>query len=136
MSNNLQTSSEPSLSSLMTGIVNDAQELIKQQLTLFKHELRSDLRKAKEASASLALGFGVLLLGVLLLCFMVVHLLNWAFPEHLPLWACYLIVGGVLTLLGGVFAATGWSQFRASNILPEQSAEALKENLEWKTKPR
>jgi hypothetical protein len=136
MSTNLQTSSEPSVSSLMTGVVNDAQELIRQQLTLFQHELKSDLDKTKEATASLALGFGVALIGLLLLSFMGVYLLNWAFPDHLPLWSCYLIVGGVLTMVGGSFAAVGWNQFRASNVLPEQSAEALKENVEWKTKPR
>jgi hypothetical protein len=136
MSTNLQTNSDPSLSVLMTGIVNDAQELMKQQLTLFKHELKRDLQQTKEATASLVIGAGVTLVGVVLLCFMLVYLLNWRFPQHLELWACYLIVGGALTLLGGVLTAMGWRQLRPENILPQQSAEALKENLEWKTKPR
>jgi VIT1/CCC1 family predicted Fe2+/Mn2+ transporter len=134
MANNLQTSSEPSLTSLVTGIIHDGQELLKQQLTLFKTELREDLRHTREAGTSLAIGGVVLFVGSILLCLMLVFLLHelagW------PLWASFLLVGGVITVIGGALTAYGIQQFKSFNPLPDQTAEGLKENLEWTTKPR
>ena len=133
MASNLQTGSEPSLTAIVTGIVGDFQELIKQQLALFKAELREDLRKTKEASVSLVCGAALLGLGSVLLCIMVVHLLEWVFRPHLELWLCYLIVGGVLAAVGGGLTAFAWGRFRS--VTAEQSVQSIEENLEWKTKP-
>ena len=41
---------EPSMASLVGGIVNDAQALIKQELALAKREVTDELNKAKEAA--------------------------------------------------------------------------------------
>ena len=133
MASNLQTGSEPSLTAIVTGIVGDFQELIKQQLALFKAELKEDLRKTKEASISLVCGAALLGLGSVLLCFMAVHLLEWAFRPHLELWVCYLIVGAVLAAVGGGLTAFAWGRFRS--VTAEQSVQSIEENLEWKTKP-
>jgi uncharacterized membrane protein YqjE len=133
MATNLQTGSEQSLTSVVTGIVGDFQELIKQQLALFKAELKQDLRRTREASISLVCGVALLGLGSVLLCFMAVHLLFWAFGPNLPLWACYLIVGGLLAAAGGGLTYFAWTSFRS--VTAEQSVQSLEENLEWKTKP-
>ena len=135
MATNVQTDQEPSVAALASGIVHDFQELVKQQLDLFRHEVKADVRKAREASTSLAIGTGLTVLGGLLLCFGIVHLLSWLVPA-LPLWGSYLIVGGLLGAPGAGLSYYACQQFRASNLLPDESAEALKENLEWTTKPR
>jgi uncharacterized membrane protein YqjE len=135
MANDLRTGMEPSLSGLVTGIVHDAQELIKQQLALFRHEIHSDVQKAKEGALSLALGMGVAFLGSLLMCLMLVHLLNWSAPA-LPLWSCYGIVGIVLLGAATIFYLLGKKKIDETSPLPEQSVEALKENVQWIMKPR
>lgn len=135
MATNLQTSPESSVTSLLTGIVNDFQDLIKQQMALFKHEVSSDMRTTREVTTSLAVGLGILFVGAILLCLMLVHLLAWAFP-NLPLWACYGIVGGMMAAVGGVLAWQAQQRFETFNPLPDESVAALQENLEWKTKPR
>lgn len=135
MATNLQTGPEPSLAALTTGIIHDFQELVKQQLELFKHEVKEDLRKTREASTFLTVGLVVLFLGGILVCFGLAHLLNWLVPA-LHLWGCYLIVGGLVSAVGAVLGYCGWKQFQSFNPLPDESAEALKENLEWTTKPR
>jgi hypothetical protein len=135
MATNVQTDQEPSVAALASGIVHDFQELVKQQLDLFRHEVKADVRKAREASTSLVVGAGLSVLGGLLLCFGIVHLLSWLVPT-LPLWGSYLIVGGLLGVPGAGLSYYACQQFRASNLLPEESAEALRENLEWTTKPR
>jgi hypothetical protein len=134
MATDLQTSSDPSVPSLMGGIVHDVQELIKQQVELFKTEVKADMRKAREASASLALGLCFLLLGSILACFTLVYVL--AGPVGLPLWASYLIVTGVGAIPGTILSYVGWKKFHSFNLLPNESAQALKETLEWTTKPK
>jgi putative superfamily III holin-X len=130
------TSSEPSMTSLLSGIVNDAQELIKQQLQLFKHELRDDMKRAQAALPSLGVGVTVALTAVFFLGLTIAHLLNWAFGEaHLPLWVCYAIV----TVVFGV-AGCALLYFAKKNLeslpMSHEAAEATKENVEWLTKPK
>jgi hypothetical protein len=132
MANDVRTGTEPSVTALVTGIINDAQELIKQQLALVRTEIRDDLRKTKEASLSLAIGLGVAALGVLLLAFMLVHLLWWAAPQ-VTLWGWFGIVGGVLAIVGASLIYAGSKKFETFNPLPDQSAQALKENVQWLT---
>lgn len=133
MSANLQTESGPGFAELMSGIVHDAQNLMGQQLALFKREVQEDLQKARDAAQSLALASGLMLVGVILLCLMVVYLLHEL--AHLPLWGSYAIVGGAFVVVGGVLGYLGREQLRTVNPLPEKTAKALEENLEWKTKP-
>ena len=135
MANDLQTGTEPSLTGLVTGIINDAQDLLKQQIALFKQEIKDDVRKTKEAVVSLSAGLGILLVGGLLWCLMLVHLVNWAFPS-LPLWCCYGLVGLVFVACGGALLYAGKKRFESFNPLPEQSVEALKENVQWIMKPK
>jgi hypothetical protein len=134
MANQLQAGPEPSVTSLVTGIVNDAENLIKQQLDLFKHEVKEEVRKAKEGVTALGLGLVVLLVGGILLLTMPVYLLQWAVPS-LPLWACFGIVGVVIAIAGGVLLFLGKKELEEVHPL-EESAEALKENVQWITKPK
>jgi len=132
MATNLQTDPGSGLGGLVSGIVQDAQELINQQLTLFKQEMREDLRRARKGAILLAVAGGVLLIGTLLLAHMLVHLLFWLVPD-MPLWICYGIIGGLLAGTGAFLAYRGRDKLERS--VPEQTAKALEENLEWKTKP-
>jgi hypothetical protein len=123
-----------SMSSLVGGIVNDAQDLIKQQMALLKHDIRADIRQAKEGLTSLAIGGAVTGLGIVHLSLMLVYLLNWLAPS-LPLWACFGSIGGIVTVAGAALAYAGVQRLSAMNPLPEQSVEAFKENVQWTTKP-
>jgi len=133
MATNLQTDSGPSVGGLVSGIVGDAQELINQQFRLFKEEVREDFRKSREAAAALALSGVVLLVGVLLLSLSLVHLLAWltAWPD----WVCNAVVGTVITALGAGLGYQGWQTLRSIRPLQDETAKAIEENLEWKTKP-
>ena len=134
MATNLQTEPGPSIGGLVSGIVQDAQELISQQFTLFKQEVRQDFQKMRDAMAFLAVAAGVLLVGSVILALTLVHLLAWLAPTW-PLWVCYAIVGGGLTSLGALLAWQGYQKLSTVNPLPDQTTKALEENLEWKTKP-
>jgi hypothetical protein len=134
MPDDVQTMNGTSVTSLVTGIIDDAQRLMSQQLKLFRSEIQHDMARTREASFLLAIGLGVGFIGGIVLIFALAHLLNWAFPTILPLWVCYGVIGLVVTALGGALAYTGKKQFDSFNPLPDESLEALQENVQWLTK--
>jgi hypothetical protein len=137
MADDVHTSSEPSVTTLVSGILKDAEELFKQQVTLLKHEVKEDLRKTRDASLVLVAGAGVLILGGVLLCWGLVHLITWAAGENvIPLWGSFAIVGGLIAITGGILCYTGKKKFDSFNPLPVETAEALKENVQWIMKPK
>jgi len=130
MSTDLKTPPDASVTTLVSGIIHDAQELIRQQLELLKHEVKSDLRKTRDASLLMIAGGGVAAVAILLLAFSLVYLVNWAVPA-LPLWASFGICGLVLAAAGGGLIYAGYARFESFNPLPDESARALKENVQW-----
>lgn len=128
---------EPSTMGLLGGIISDFGDLIKQEIRFAKAEFKSDLGKTREAATALGIGVGVASLSGLLLVWMLVHLLHWATsptgadPARLPLWACFGIVGLVLGGIGGVLMASGIRKFQSFNILPDETAQTIKENVKW-----
>jgi Putative Actinobacterial Holin-X, holin superfamily III len=129
MANDLHTVPESSVTALVSGIIDDAQELFKQQVALLKHELKDEIRQTKEAALSLAWGVGFAVIGGLLLCVMLPLLLHWGIPA-IPLWGCFAIVGGILAVIGGGLIYTATQKLEAINPVPPQSVEALRENLQ------
>jgi hypothetical protein len=130
MSSNLHTEGGAGVTQLVSGIIGDAQELMKQQLALFRHEVQEDFRKTKEAALSLICGVATFQIGAVLLCFMLVHLISYLAPR-LPLWGCFGIVGAALAAIGGAIFAAAVARFKSFNPLPDESARALKENVQW-----
>jgi len=118
---------------LLSGIVSDAEELVQQQLALFKEEVKQELRDARQATIPLLVGGVALGIAVLLLCFTAVYALDAL--TTLPLWACFAIVTGALAIAGGVALAVGVQKLRALTPVAEESVEELKENVRWLTKP-
>jgi len=121
--------SEPTLAQLLSGLVSDAKQLLRQEVALAKHEIQEEVRKTKVAALSLGVGIGIAALGGLLLIIMLVHLLN-ALTD-LPLWACYGIVGGVCALVGVVLLYMGKNQIARIDMVPQQTVETMKENVQW-----
>lgn len=133
MATDLHTGAEPNVTRLITGIIGDIQELLQQQLALFRHEVQADFQRTRQAALVLGIGAGLGLLGLGLLLFMLVFLLHEA--AGLPLWGSFGLVGGGLLIAGGVLVLVGRQQFSAFNPLPDESAQALKENIQCLTDP-
>jgi putative superfamily III holin-X len=129
MATRFEPNFEPRISTLVGGIAADGQELLAQQLELLKCEIREDLRTLKQAAIFLAIGCVLVLPAAVLLCLMLVHFLNWAWPA-LPLWACFGIVGGILAIGAATLLTVGAKYLTALHAL-ENSADALKENWQW-----
>jgi hypothetical protein len=127
------THASPGLTPLITGIINDAQALIRQQLTLFQTEIKNDLRRTKEASIPLAAGIIVCFLAGIILCMALAYLILYLWPTCSE-FVAFGGVGVLLCIIGAVLVFTGKTKFDAFNPLPEKAVEGLKENIQWTTK--
>jgi hypothetical protein len=121
------TNGSPSMTTLVSGILTDVQQLMGQQMKLLRAEIREDLRKARTGAIFLGAGLGVTVVGGLLLCVMLPLLLHWIAPV-LPLWACFCIFGVVFLFVGGGASYAAVKKFQGAASLAESNA-ALKENL-------
>src|SRR5437763_15167972 len=115
MTTEVQNHSEQSVAGLVSGIVTDVQDLIKQQLQLTRKEIEADFRKTREAASLLAIGLGVLFFGVFAFCLMLAHLIHFLAipsgvvrdPPTIPLRACHGIVVAVFLVVGGGMGFAG-----------------------------
>jgi Na+/melibiose symporter-like transporter len=120
---------EPSVATLLSGIVVDAQELVRQEIALARQEIREELTTAKDAGIKLAVAGGVLAVGGLFLLVTLAlglaDLFNWS-----P-WAGFGLVGVVLAIAGYIMLTAAQKRIKEVKPVPEKTIETLKENAEW-----
>jgi hypothetical protein len=119
---------------LVSGIINDAQELMKQQVALLRAELKADFRRTVQAATLLAVGGLLAIPAIFLLCNMFVFMLHEL--AGLSVWASYGIVAAVFIVISAILVGVGIQRFRSFNPLPDQTVEAFKENVRWMTNPK
>lgn len=116
---------------LVSGIIDDAQRLLGQQVEMLKAEVKEDFRRSKRAAEFGALGVVMLTVGFLA----VVAALGFFLHEYyqFSLGASFGIIGGLFLIAGGALAATSYILLERFNPLPDKTFNALQENLTWKT---
>jgi hypothetical protein len=119
----------PSIAQLIGDIVADAQHVIRKELELAKVEIESIGRTALRSATTMAAGVSIAGAGGLLLLFMVVHLVTDI--TALDLWISYAIVGGAAAVLGGIMLAAGRARLRNQDLVPRETADALRKDVEW-----
>jgi hypothetical protein len=135
MATDLRSAGQPSLTVLMKGIMDDVQDLVRQQIAMFKMEIKSDIRKTRQVAVLMANGVGGIAVGGVFFLIMLPLLLNWLVPA-IPLWACFGIMSAAAMAVGGTLVLVAVQRFKSFDPLPTQSVEALKENLTWTTHPK
>jgi hypothetical protein len=50
---------------------------------------------------------------------------------RIPLWGCYGIVAAVFLVVGAGLGFMGYQSMQKINPLPDQTANSVKENVEW-----
>ncbi|OAI50199.1 hypothetical protein AYO44_05880 [Planctomycetaceae bacterium SCGC AG-212-F19] len=129
MPENLQADAQPGVASLVGGILDDAQKLVRQEVALARREVSQAWDKAKTGGALLASALAVGLVGGVLLGFMLVKLLHqYLLPNHE--WACFGIVGGLVALLAGGLVYCGLHQIKQVHLSLPQTAETLREDAQ------
>lgn len=119
--------------SLVAGIVSDAQALMKQHVQLLQAEVEDDLRQVTAAGTALVIGTATALVGAVLLAMCLVELLKLAGMEP---WAAYGLLGVVVGGVGGVLVAGALAAFSKINPLPGKTVQEVKEDLGWQNQPK
>lgn len=131
-----ETISEPTNASsvvgLVSGIIADAQTLLRQQTDMLKAEVLEDFRRSKRAAEFGAAGIVCCTVGILGLITAVANLLHE--QMQLSLWTSWGLVGGIFLIAGVALGGFGFILLERFNPLPDKSYNALKENLTWQTK--
>jgi drug/metabolite transporter (DMT)-like permease len=114
---------------LVSGILNDARTLVRQEAQLLKDEVKLELSKAGRAASGFGIGAGLAAVGALFLLLMLVHGLNEWFSW--PLWTCYGLVGAVITAVGITLIVRAQSLAGNVHATPRRSLHTMKENVQW-----
>ena len=129
MPDNQHADSKPSVASLVGGILEDGQKLVRQEVALARREIAEACDKAKTGVALLS---GALVVGGVagvLIGFMLVKVLHqFLLPNHE--WACFGIVGAVVALLCVVLVYCGSSKIKEVHLSFPQTTETLREDVQ------
>ncbi len=121
------TSNPESLGTIVTGIVEDLQGIVRGEVQLAKTELKEDASSLGKGAGMIAAGALVALVGFIFLMLGVTYLLNKSFQ----MWIAAGIVGLVLLLIGVIAAMVGKNTMSAANLKPQQTIDSLKEDQQW-----
>lgn len=124
-----QREQDTSVAQLISGIVGDAQELVRKEIALARQEITEEIGAAKNAGIKLGIAGGVLAIGGLLVILAIAQgvadLFNW------PNWAGYALVGVIFAIVGGILFSAAQRQIKEIHPMPERTVETMKENVEW-----
>lgn len=120
---------DQNVTSLAGKIVHDGEKLLGQQVELFRAELGQEFHRLGDSAFSMVLGVSLATGGIILTGFMLANLLQ--FLTNWPLWCCYGLVGAACVIAGVILVRSGRTGMASMQLLPRQSAQALKENLTW-----
>jgi hypothetical protein len=123
------STNEASVSDLISGLVNDAQQLVHREIDLAKREVAIEVGKVKQGAVALGIGAGLAVVGALLLAHMLVYLVQTL--TGLSLWVSYLIVGAVFAIGGGLLLMQGIKRMKDVDPMPRETIESVKEDIQW-----
>ena len=119
---------EPSLGELFKQLAQDSATLVKQEVSLAKAEMRENLRSATKDAAMIAVGGGLLLVGLLVLTAFLVAAIGDLLDNY---WLGALIVGLLFAVIGGLLAKKNLDNLKRDSLGPEQTIQTLKEDKRW-----
>lgn len=127
-----QTRDDRSLGELFAELAREVTALVRQEATLAKAELGEKASRIGVNLASLAAGGAVAYAGFLAILAAIIALLVEA--AGLSWWGAALLVGIVVSIVGGVLVMKGIDALKNANLTPRETLESLKEDAQWARK--
>ena len=119
---------EPSLGELLRRLTTDTGELVRQEVSLAKVEMRQAGATLARDGTRIGIALGLALVGVLALTAFLILLLGDLFDNY---WLAALLVGVVLAVIGGVLAKNAVNDVQRRGLAPEQTMGSLREDAAW-----
>lgn len=121
-------SGEPSLADLIKQLAQDSSTLVRQEMALAKAEMRENVQSVTRDVAMIAVGGGLLLVGLLALTAFLIAALGDALDNY---WLAALIVGAVFAIIGGILAASNMKKLKGEGLKPDRTIHTLQEDKRW-----
>jgi hypothetical protein len=129
MSDSTPSGASPSVATLVGGLLEDTQQLIRQETALARHEIREEWTKTKEAATLFSGALALFALVGVLFGFSLVELLHhFVFPHDL--WACFSIVAILFAVCGGALLYESRAKLHQVHLVPPQSAASLRQDIQ------
>jgi uncharacterized membrane protein YqjE len=119
---------EPSLGELFKQLAQDSATLVKQEVALAKVEMRENLKSATKDAAMIAVGGGLLLVGIVALLTAVILAVGDLLDNY---WLGALVVGLLFAVVGGLLAKKNLDKLKHDVHGPDQTIQTLKEDKRW-----
>jgi uncharacterized membrane protein YqjE len=116
-----------SLGTIVSGIVEDLQQIVRGEVQLAKTELKEDATQIGKGAGMLGAGVFFGLIGFIFLMLSLTYLLN----QWMEMWIAAGIVGLGLVIIAAILAMSGKSQIQEANLKPEETIDSLMEDQEW-----
>ena len=117
------------IGSLIRGILMDLRTLVREEIALARVEIRDQAGRARAAAVSFGIAAAALVFGgaflLIAVATAIADFLDW------PVWAGFLVVAVVLSLIGFVTLASGRKKLQSVNAVPAETISTVKENSEW-----
>ena len=115
------------LSDIVRSILDDVGRIIRGEMLLARTELREEARRA---GGALGLVGGAAITGLLAAaCFVTACIA--ALALVMPVWLAALLMGILLAFIAGGAYAVGRTKLRDVDIVPPQTVQTMRENVEW-----
>lgn len=112
--------SDSSIGQLLSGLVSDLGQLVRQELRLAQAETSEKLEQAQSGIYTVVTGLLLAFCGLLIL----LQALVIGLSKVMPPWAASLVVGGVLALIAFVLIRQGSKNLKPRNLVPERTLRA------------
>ncbi len=119
---------EPSLGELLRRLTTDTGELVRQEVSLARAEMREVGSRVARDGTKIGIALGLALAGVLALTAFLVIALGDLVGNY---WLGALIVGLVLVGVGAFMAKSAVDDVKRRGITPQQTVATLKEDAAW-----
>ena len=119
---------EASLGELFKRLTADTSELIRQEMSLAKVEMREIGTTAARDATKIGVAVGVGLAGVLALGAFAVVGLGDLFENY---WLAALIVGAVLLAVAGYLAKNAVNEIKQRGLTPRETMQTLRDDASW-----
>jgi len=113
----------------MGGLIEDTQQLIRQEVALARRELQDEWTKTKEGGTLLGGALALFALVGVLFGFTLVEVLHqFVLPNHL--WACFAIVTALFGGAGAILYFAARAKLDQVHLVPPQSAASIRQDVE------
>ena len=116
-----------SVGQLLGDVTRELQALVRKELELARAETKEELQRAGAAGKR----FGVAALAGYLAVVMLSFAAAWALTAVMPTGWAFFAVGVVLGVVAGAMALQGRRRLREFRPVPQETAETLKEDVQW-----